>query len=368
MEVLRVAALPIECALFGATIISYFAESGQQPDCQRGAWAVKSNRTLGISPTSLPTPRAATRPPEVAMSNPFLLDDDTGFGILPPASNPAPKSAARDTSSSKSGFKSPSRAGSGHRLAPDEAPSDEKKSLLGAGSDSSAPGSALHDPPPEITAVNNDAQSGGARRRTTSWIFSLLFWQQYFDVDTEDVAVRIKNAIISPMSGTFRDVIGDNPDLWGPFWVCATLIFINALGTKYADYLTHDDSEGDFTFDVTRVSFGVCMFYGYAFCVPAGLWFILRCFGGVNTGLASLLCLYGYSLMVYVPMGILCLAPNQSLRWFAFLPSMAISSAFLFFNVRGVVAESPKGLAFATPFMGCVVGAHACFGLLLKLY
>ena len=302
------------------------------------------------------------------MSNPFLLDDDTGFGILPPASNPAPKSAARDTSSSKSGFKSPSRAGSGHRLAPDEAPSDEKKSLLGAGSDSSAPGSALHDPPPEITAVNNDAQSGGARRRTTSWIFSLLFWQQYFDVDTEDVAVRIKNAIISPMSGTFSDVIGDNPDLWGPFWVCATLIFINALGTKYAYYLTHDDSEGDFTFDVTRVSFGVCMFYGYAFCVPAGLWFILRCFGGVNTGLASLLCLYGYSLMVYVPMGILCLAPNQSLRWFAFLPSMAISSAFLFFNVRGVVAESPKGLAFATPFMGCVVGAHACFGLLLKLY
>ena len=30
------------------------------------------------------------------MSNPFLLDDDTGFGILPPASNPAPKSAARE--------------------------------------------------------------------------------------------------------------------------------------------------------------------------------------------------------------------------------------------------------------------------------
>ena len=47
---------------------------------------------------------------------------------------------------------------------------------------------------------------------------------------------------------------------------------------------------------------------------------------------------------------------------------MAISSAFLFFNLRGVVAESPKGLAFATPFMACVVGAHACFGLLLKLY
>jgi hypothetical protein len=33
-----------------------------------------------------------------------------------------------------------------------------------------------------------------------------------------------------------------------------------------------------------------------------------------------------------------------------------------------VVAESPKGLAFTTPFMGCVVGAHAVFGLLLKVY
>ena len=59
---------------------------------------------------------------------------------------------------------------------------------------------------------------------------------------------------------------------------------------------------------------------------------------------------------------------RETVRWAAFLPSMVISSTFLFFNVRGVVAESPKGLAFTTPFMGCVVGAHAVFGLLLKVY
>ena len=84
--------------------------------------------------------------------------------------------------------------------------------------------------------------------------------------------------------------------------------------------------------------------------------------------LAALLCVYGYSLMVYIPMGVACLVPMETVRWAAFLPSMVISSTFLFFNVRGVVAESPKGLAFTTPFMGCVVGAHAVFGLLLKVY
>jgi protein YIPF1/2 len=216
--------------------------------------------------------------------------------------------------------------------------------------------------------VNNDTENGGARRRTTSWIFSLVFWQQYFDVDTEDVVDRIKNAIGSPLSGTFGSVIGENPDLWGPFWVCATLIFLNALGSKYVNYLMHDDATGDFNFDVNRISYGVVMFYGYTFCVPLGLWCVLRCFGGVNTGLAALLCVYGYSLMVYIPMGVACLVPMETVRWAAFLPSMVISSTFLFFNVRGVVAESPKGLAFTTPFMGCVVGAHAVFGLLLKVY
>jgi len=314
-----------------------------------------------------PTSADATRRSEVTMSNPFLLDDETGFGALPPPSNPPRSNPEAEPKRDPSSSKSSSRAGSSHRLAPDDAPSDEKKSLLGAGADS-APGTALHDKPPEITAVNNDTENGGARRRTTSWIFSLVFWQQYFDVDTEDVVDRIKNAIGSPLSGTFGNVIGDNPDLWGPFWVCATLIFLNALGSKYVNYLMHDDATGDFSFDVNRISYGVVMFYGYTFCVPLGLWCVLRCFGGVNTGLAALLCVYGYSLMVYIPMGLACLVPMETVRWAAFLPSMVISSTFLFFNVRGVVAESPKGLAFTTPFMGCVVGAHAVFGLLLKVY
>ena len=255
-----------------------------------------------------PTSADATRRSEVTMSNPFLLDDETGFGALPPPSNPPRSNPEAEPKRDPSSSKSSSRAGSSHRLAPDDAPSDEKKSLLGAGADS-APGTALHDKPPEITAVNNDTENGGARRRTTSWIFSLVFWQQYFDVDTEDVVDRIKNAIGSPLSGTFGNVIGDNPDLWGPFWVCATLIFLNALGSKYVNYLMHDDATGDFNFDVNRISYGVVMFYGYTFCVPLGLWCVLRCFGGVNTGLAALLCVYGYSLMVYIPMGLACLVP-----------------------------------------------------------
>ena len=81
------------------------------------------------------------------MSNPFLLDDETGFGALPPPSNPPRSNPEAEPKRDPSSSKSSSRAGSSHRLAPDDAPSDEKKSLLGAGADS-APGTALHDKPP----------------------------------------------------------------------------------------------------------------------------------------------------------------------------------------------------------------------------
>ena len=59
------------------------------------------------------------------MSNPFLLDDETGFGALPPPSNPPRSNPEAEPKRDPSSSKSSSRAGSSHRLAPDDAPSDE---------------------------------------------------------------------------------------------------------------------------------------------------------------------------------------------------------------------------------------------------
>ena len=66
----------------------------------------------------------------------------------------------------------------------------------------------------------------------------MQFFQQYFDVDTDDVLSRVTHAITRPHAGSFATLHGDNPDLYGPFWICATLIFLNSMGGQYAVYLS----------------------------------------------------------------------------------------------------------------------------------
>jgi hypothetical protein len=56
------------------------------------------------------------------------------------------------------------------------------------------------------------------------------------------------------------------------------------------------------------------------------------------------------------------------MRWIFFLVGMAVSASFIFFNMQPLVGQSPKGVAFVTPFLACVVGMHVLFGVLLKLF
>jgi len=49
---------------------------------------------------------------------------------------------------------------------------------------------------------------------------SVTYYQSYFNVDTMDVMERLKaTAAFWRASPTFLDLIGDSPDLYGPFWV-----------------------------------------------------------------------------------------------------------------------------------------------------
>ena len=307
--------------------------------------------------------------------NPFLLDDEEGFGSLPPPSNHAAAavkaSAPRDPSGGSS--RGQSRTASSSALADDgnfgagAAAGDSKPLLSGSGASNTINiGGAT------TSATVPSPKPAPQRVKRTSWIFSMQFYQQYFDVDTDDVLARVTHAITRPHAGSFATLHGDNPDLYGPFWICATLIFLNSMGGQYAVYLSRRrvaaDGELDWGFDVGKIAASTALFYGYVFLVPLMLYLTLRCFAGVNTSLVGLICAYGYALAVYVPTALLCIVPSELTRWTVYLIGMGISATFLFTNVRPIAAASPKGEAFATPFAGCVVGAHVLFGVMLKLY
>lgn len=67
------------------------------------------------------------------------------------------------------------------------------------------------------------------------------FPAQYFDVDTVDIVNRIQSAGWPFGAKPFLDVAAGNPDLYGPFWLCTTLVFIIGVTSNILSWLNITD-------------------------------------------------------------------------------------------------------------------------------
>lgn len=61
---------------------------------------------------------------------------------------------------------------------------------------------------------------------TSYSFFSIEYYQQYFNVDTNIVMERIMSSMIPRRAPStyLKQNIGRNPDLYGPFWIVVTLV------------------------------------------------------------------------------------------------------------------------------------------------
>lgn len=67
--------------------------------------------------------------------------------------------------------------------------------------------------------------------------FKQKFYEEYFKVSEEEVVTRIKSAIIPPFREDFLESIQPNPDMYGPFWIQTTLIFLLGTVGNFSNYL-----------------------------------------------------------------------------------------------------------------------------------
>ena len=87
---------------------------------------------------------------------------------------------------------------------------------------------------------------------------------------------------------------------YGPFWICTTLIFVAASIGTFVTYIAHKLKDQEWNYDINLVTWSAGLFYGYVTVVPLCLYVILKYFS-VPSGFVQLLCLYGYSLFVFIP-------------------------------------------------------------------
>ncbi|KAH7657239.1 Yip1 domain-containing protein [Dioscorea alata] len=196
--------------------------------------------------------------------------------------------------------------------------------------------SAVFRPPTDADDTFSKPAPGSSNQpqQPTGWMhaFTVGAYRPYFDVDTSDVLERIRDSLF-PFKGSFTEKTSDNPDLYGPFWICTTLIFVAAAIGTFVTYLAHKLQNKDWDYDINLVTWSAGLFYGYVTLVPLGLYVILKYFSAPS-GLVQLWCLYGYSLFVFIPASCLSVVPIEIFRWVIAGVAGFMSACFVALNLR----------------------------------
>eukprot|EP00798_Chlamydomonas_sp_ICE-L_P024814 gene24814-10462_t len=67
--------------------------------------------------------------------------------------------------------------------------------------------------------------------------YNLRRYRPLFNVDTKEVLWRVASSLIGVVFPNFMEKTMEAPDLYGPFWVATTLIFITAVSGNFSAYL-----------------------------------------------------------------------------------------------------------------------------------
>ncbi|KAL9447350.1 hypothetical protein AB3S75_014920 [Citrus x aurantiifolia] len=201
--------------------------------------------------------------------------------------------------------------------------------------------SGVSGPPSDVDDTFSKPASGSSdEAQSSGWFraFTVAAYKPYFDVDTSDVLERIKDSLF-PFRDTFTEKTSDNPDLYGPFWICSTLIFVAASIGTFVTYISHKVNNKDWNYDINLVPWSAGLFYGYVTIVPLCLYIILKYFSAPS-GLVQLFCLYGYSLFVFIPALCLSVVPLEIFRWVIAGVAGFMSATFVALNLRAHIKSA----------------------------
>ncbi|CAH1159533.1 unnamed protein product [Phaedon cochleariae] len=169
--------------------------------------------------------------------------------------------------------------------------------------------------------------------------WTLEYYQKFFDVDTSDVVDRIIASITPKWDNTLKHHLRTKPDLYGPFWISVTLIFTIAISGNIANYLQNANARYHWKYDFHLVSYAATTIFLYVSFIPFILWGLLKWTTQINDvegleeeivpGVLELICVYGYSLFIYIPVSILWSIQINILQWVLVLFGTFISGSVL---------------------------------------
>ncbi|OQR71456.1 protein YIPF1-like [Tropilaelaps mercedesae] len=161
----------------------------------------------------------------------------------------------------------------------------------------------------------NRLYGSGSQSEKSASIFSINYYMMYFNVQGDQVLQRAF-ASLYPQKGHLEQNIGASPDLYGPVWVAVSLIVSSAISHGIAQFVQNAPNCVAVDTDMRRTSFVASAVFIYAFLLPSALWAFLK-YQGVEQRqtLPSYMCLYGYSMAIFIPVSIIWVIRMPVIAW-----------------------------------------------------
>ena len=235
--------------------------------------------------------------------------------------------------------------------------------------------------------------------------------EQYFNVDTNDVRDRVmkianplelKDLLKYPPSSTVREgsflsLIISNPDLYGPFWIAATLVFTIGVCSNVATWLAKPSvpkaefevaaaAAAAYDGDVTKLTGALTLVAIFAIGAPLALFALARFWGvahlpgtadvesGLNQPLTAMtfVCLYGYSLIFLNVACVVMALPVFGFGWLGIAAGFLGCTASVVHELWPVVATITATNAFpvgkAPIYAGVIAAVNAVFCFTIKVF
>lgn len=254
-----------------------------------------------------------------------------------------------------------------------------------------------------LSGKQKNRQQRSSIAASSSW--GLGYFAQYFDVTTEDVLQRVVWSAIPirkpgidleeltdqeltiPLassgddSGNLIDRLGtkqkhysyverfiqSRPDLYGPFWVSATLIFAVGIFSNIASFKSHRlkynqvsdkdvnnhtsdnmfiekiNSMEEWHYSVDELNMTASLVMFYVTLLPTFVWFLFWFRGCTKYyTLTETVCAYGYSLSIYIVLAALLMIQAIVFRYIVVIIASVMSGLVLIMSFLPIVKSDPN--------------------------
>ncbi|KRX49729.1 Protein YIPF1 [Trichinella murrelli] len=215
-----------------------------------------------------------------------------------------------------------------------------------------------------ISMDGTNPSNDNTNKQQSFW--SIDYYQQLFDVDTDKVIHRLLYSMVPRLNSNYvTQNIRPNPDLYGPFWISLTLLFTTAISNQLGNLFAFDvnRTHGVVNFRMITLLAGVVFFYVFMFPLLLLVFSWWRKVTDMYT-LVEVICAYGYSLTIYIPITLLWAIRIDWLRWILAFFGLFLSGSVLVISLWPVVRKYKYMISLG--ITGSVIIMHTLITVILK--